>query len=242
MKLFAGNSNRQLAESVAKYLGVSVGRASVRRFADEGQVLDDVKAKVQEFLFSQFLPASQDEIVSYLNQFADSASKLGLIGFLFQYGYFIFFEVIWSGQTPGKRIVRLRVVRSNGLPIAAGEAMIRNVVRIVDSIPVGYGVGLVAMFADGQSRRLGDIAAGTLVIREQASVTLDGSISQSSYQASIQAALPPERCEDFCSSSRLLGDMVPGYRSQSKKMRIIPQRYKRPYRLGAGGDAQFQRR
>jgi uncharacterized RDD family membrane protein YckC len=145
--------------------------------------------------------------VEYLDRTPDWAywaiGWLGLIAFLFQYGYFIFFEVIWSGQTPGKRIVRLRVVRSNGLPIAAGEAMIRNVVRIVDSIPVGYGVGLVAMFADGQSRRLGDIAAGTLVIREQASVTLD-----SLMDAAREAKDAPERgregTERLTSSDRLL--------------------------------------
>jgi uncharacterized RDD family membrane protein YckC len=99
-------------------------------------------------------------------------AALGLVSFAVQYGYFIFFEILWNGQTPGKRAVRLRVVRSNGLPISAGEAVIRNVVRLVDSMPIGYGVGLVAMFLDSRCRRLGDFAAGTLVIREQASVTL----------------------------------------------------------------------
>lgn len=124
---------------------------------------------------------------------------LGLIAFAFQYGYFIFFEIVWSGQTPGKRIVRLRVVREDGLPIAAGEAVIRNVVRVVDSIPIGYGVGLVSMFADGKSRRLGDLAAGTVVIREQASVTLDS-------LAPRRAAVPAAAESPEASSARLTAD------------------------------------
>ncbi len=101
----------------------------------------------------------------------------GLLSFAIFWGYYIFFETLWNGQTPGKRRNGLRVIRRNGTPITAGEAVIRNLVRIIDFLPIFYGVGIVAMFIDGQSRRLGDLAAGTLVVRDREAVTL-GSLAQ----------------------------------------------------------------
>ncbi|MGD8585015.1 MAG: RDD family protein [Chloroflexota bacterium] len=97
---------------------------------------------------------------------------LGLFSFLVFWGYYIFFEIVWNGQSPGKRWLRLRVLRIDGTPIGAREAAIRNLVRIVDFLPVFYGVGLVAMFANRRDRRLGDFAAGTLVVHEESAVTL----------------------------------------------------------------------
>jgi uncharacterized RDD family membrane protein YckC len=128
---------------------------------------------------------------------------LGIITFAIQYGYFIFFEILWNGQTPGKRAVRLRVVRTNGLPLSAGEALIRNIVRIVDSLPMAYGVGLVVMFIDSQSRRLGDLAAGTLVIREQASVSLSSLVPARGIQAD-GADLPEISLERLSAAERSL--------------------------------------
>jgi len=90
-----------------------------------------------------------------------------LIGFVFLWGYYIFFELLWNGQSPGKRWVGLRVIRTDGMPISVAESLIRNLVRTVDFLPVGYGVGVVTMFINGQSRRLGDLAAGTLVVYDR---------------------------------------------------------------------------
>lgn len=101
------------------------------------------------------------------------AALLGLLSFLFLWGYYIFFELVWNGQTPGKRLVGLRVVRRDGTPITLSEAFIRNLVRIVDLMPTGYGVGLIVMFIDAQSRRLGDLAAGTLVIHDRGPLSLE---------------------------------------------------------------------
>jgi uncharacterized RDD family membrane protein YckC len=81
-------------------------------------------------------------------------------------GYYILFEIIWSGQTPGKRIVGVRVMRENGYPIRPVDSVIRNLVRIVDSLPVGYAVGVLTMLCNARSKRLGDFAAGTIVVRE----------------------------------------------------------------------------
>lgn len=94
------------------------------------------------------------------------AAVLVIIFFLIFWGYFVLFETIWNGQTPGKRAGRLRVIRRDGQPVRAGEVMIRNIVRLVDLLPGFYGVGLVTMFIDKDARRLGDLAAGTIVVRE----------------------------------------------------------------------------
>jgi uncharacterized RDD family membrane protein YckC len=91
---------------------------------------------------------------------------LVLVVFILFWGYFAIFEAVWNGQTPGKRAGRLRVIRRTGQPIGASEAMVRNLIRIVDFMPGFYGVGLISMFIDKEARRLGDFAAGTIIIRE----------------------------------------------------------------------------
>src|SRR5437660_7404532 len=83
-------------------------------------------------------------------------------------GYFMLFEILWSGQTPGKRLVGVRVIRENGYPIRPVDAVIRNLVRIVDWLPGVYGVGVLTMLMNKRSRRLGDFASGTIVVREGA--------------------------------------------------------------------------
>jgi uncharacterized RDD family membrane protein YckC len=95
-----------------------------------------------------------------------------LIGFVLLWGYYIFFEMLWNGQSPGKRWSNLRVIRSDGTPITLAESLIRNLVRLIDFLPVYYGVGVVTMFVNDQSRRLGDLAAGTLVVHDKEAVTL----------------------------------------------------------------------
>ncbi|MBX2999552.1 MAG: RDD family protein [Caldilineaceae bacterium] len=95
-----------------------------------------------------------------------------LLNFLIFWGYYVLFEYLWNGQTPGKRLVNIRVVRMDGNPAGITEVMVRNLVRIVDFLPSGYGLGLLTMFFNRQARRLGDFAAGTLVIKERADVHL----------------------------------------------------------------------
>jgi len=96
-----------------------------------------------------------------------------LVSFAFLWGYYIFFEMIWNGQSPGKRWVGLRVIRLDGTPITLTESIIRNLVRLVDFLPAYYGLGVIVMFINDRARRLGDLAAGTLVIRDQATITLE---------------------------------------------------------------------
>jgi len=96
-----------------------------------------------------------------------------LLNFAFYWGYYILFELLWNGQTPGKRFVKIRVLRLDGNPAGLVEVLLRNLVRPIDFMPGGYGLGLLVMLLNDKSRRLGDFAAGTLVIREMADVSLD---------------------------------------------------------------------
>ena len=99
-------------------------------------------------------------------------AAFGLIAAFFYWGYYIFFEMLWNGQSPGKRWVGLRVIRADGTPITLSESLIRNLGRLVDFLPAAYGVGIVTMFIDKQSRRLGDLAAGTLVVLDRSPITI----------------------------------------------------------------------
>ena len=93
--------------------------------------------------------------------------------FILLWGYYLVFELIWNGQTPGKRAVGLRTVREGGRPITAVASIIRNLVRIIDFLPGLYGLGVLTMFIDKRSRRLGDLAAGTLVVKERRAISLE---------------------------------------------------------------------
>lgn len=83
-------------------------------------------------------------------------------------GYFAVFEWVWRGQTPGKRWLKLRVIREDGRPISFFEAMVRNLLRVVDFlVPPFYSIGLISVFATARDQRVGDLVAGTVVVRER---------------------------------------------------------------------------
>ena len=90
---------------------------------------------------------------------------LGL--FTIYYAYFAVFEAVWNGQTPGKRVIGLRVIHASGRPVSAFEAILRNIVRVADQLPGIYAVGIVCVFLTERSQRLGDLAAGTVVVHER---------------------------------------------------------------------------
>ena len=92
-----------------------------------------------------------------------------VILFLVVSGYFAFFEWIWSGQTPGKRWLKLRVIREDGRPVTFWESTVRNLLRSVDMMPAPfYSIGLISVFSSGRDQRVGDLIAGTVVVRERA--------------------------------------------------------------------------
>ena len=94
-----------------------------------------------------------------------------VVVFLLFSGYFIFFEWLMNGQTPGKRLLKLRVIREDGRPITLWEAIARNLLRIFDAVPgfvvPVYSIGLISIFMSGRDQRVGDLFAGTVVIRER---------------------------------------------------------------------------
>ncbi|MDT4965888.1 MAG: hypothetical protein QOJ64_625 [Acidobacteriota bacterium] len=104
---------------------------------------------------------------------AGGASKwvlalFGIVAFVIWVSYFIIFEWLWNGQTPGKRWLKLRVIREDGRPITFWEAMTRNLLRIVDLIwPPFYSIGLICVFISGRDQRVGDLVAATVVVRER---------------------------------------------------------------------------
>ena len=87
--------------------------------------------------------------------------------FLVYFGYDVLFEVLSSGQTPGKRWSRLRVVRLRGEAVGFTASLIRNLLRIVDFLPGGYVVGIVSLLVTRHNQRIGDLAAGTIVVRDR---------------------------------------------------------------------------
>lgn len=81
------------------------------------------------------------------------------------WSYFILLEWLWNGQTIGKRAYRLRVINEDGSPAQFTAVLIRNLLRVVDFLPALYGVGVLVIVLSPKSQRLGDIAAGTYVVR-----------------------------------------------------------------------------
>ena len=91
-----------------------------------------------------------------------------LVLFLINWGYYVVFEALWDGQTPGKRALGLRVVRDGGYSITFAASAVRNLVRFIDQQPgFFYGFGIVSVLISKSGKRLGDYAAGTFVVRER---------------------------------------------------------------------------
>lgn len=84
-------------------------------------------------------------------------------------GYYVLFEVLAGGRTPGKMAMGIRVVSTEGGPVTLSGSMVRNLIRIVDFLPSFYGVGLISVLATGKNQRLGDLAARTVVVRDRQS-------------------------------------------------------------------------
>jgi uncharacterized RDD family membrane protein YckC len=91
---------------------------------------------------------------------------LVLFFFLLYFGYFAFFEIIWNGQTPGKKKAGIRVIKDSGRPLTAAESIARNLLRIVDWLPGFYAIGIASALLTKENKRLGDLVAGSLVVRE----------------------------------------------------------------------------
>jgi uncharacterized RDD family membrane protein YckC len=139
-------------------------------------------------LFGAFGPAM---IAGASRFWANVLIAIGVFGlFCIYWGYFALFEIAWSGQTPGKRVAKIRVIRESGRTIDVTAAILRNLLRAVDFLPAMYGVGVVTMLLNRHSRRLGDLLAGTVVVHEREAEALEPSWTSSprARSASPQAA------------------------------------------------------
>ena len=111
------------------------------------------------------------------------AAVLSVVLFLLLFGYDVFFETRASGRTPGKRRAGLRVVLADGRPVTFTASALRTVLRLVDFLPGAYLAGAVSILVTPRNQRLGDLAAGTLVVREGTSRPVATTVAQPSPAA-----------------------------------------------------------
>ena len=114
-----------------------------------------------------------------------------LVSFLVFVLYFPILESLWNGQTLGKRLMRIRVLGDRGEPVTVTQVAIRNLVRLVDFLPVLYGVGITTLFIQGGSKRLGDFAAGTVVVRDRERIRLKDLVSAAGPVEAAPQPVPP---------------------------------------------------
>jgi uncharacterized RDD family membrane protein YckC len=97
--------------------------------------------------------------------------------FVLTWGWHVYFETQHQGRTPGKRALRLRVIDARGLPVSLYQSLVRNITRVLDFAPVFYGVAAIASLSSTTRRRLGDIIADTLVIRDAQPLSYKGQLA-----------------------------------------------------------------
>ena len=157
-----------------------------------------------------------------------------VIVFLVLWLYPVIFELTPGAATPGKRALGIQVMMANGLPLTPAGCLIRNLMRAVDMLPLLYGLAIVSMLLRRDARRLGDLAAGTLVVyRDRASPTgdfgaalpLQPSVPLTIRQQTAIAAfgwrvtrLTPERAEEI---AVLAADAVPGAKDSPVTARLV---------------------
>jgi uncharacterized RDD family membrane protein YckC len=127
-------------------------------------------AAVVDFLLASVIAFTANVILSWIGVFNEATFFLvgGLaliVTLVLIWAYFILLEWLWNGQTIGKRAYRLRVINEDGSPAQFTAVLIRNLLRLVDFLPAFYGVGVLVIVLSPKSQRLGDLAAGTYVVR-----------------------------------------------------------------------------
>jgi uncharacterized RDD family membrane protein YckC len=157
-----------------------------------------------------------------------------IMAFLILWLYPVIFELTPAAATPGKRAMGIQVMMANGLPLTPAGCLIRNLMRVVDMLPLLYGFAIVSMLMRRDSRRLGDLAAGTLVVyRDRASPIRDFGPGEPlppsvpltiRQQAAIAAfgwratRLTPERAEEIAA---LAAGAVPGAKDSAVATRLV---------------------
>lgn len=153
---------------------------------------------------------SEDSAAQILQEMPKWTIALMILVIFFVFSaYFIVFEWLWNGQTPGKRLLKLRVIREDGRPLTLWEAIARNLLRIFDAVPgfviPVYSVGLIVIFLSNRDQRVGDIFAGTVVIRERLddAPTFEETFSNAVTDAAFRRVQPRT---EFQANVSLLGE------------------------------------
>lgn len=144
-----------------------------------------------------------------------------LVAFLLEWGYFVAFETMSNGQSPGKRALALRVVNAAGRPLGFVDSALRNLLRAADYLPGAYCLGFAVMVGDERFRRIGDFVAGTLVIAENR-VLLD---------AEIPSIAPPTPAETMA--------VPPHVRLSPRELEVVEFFLRRRAKLGPGRSAEL---
>lgn len=177
-----------------------------------------------------------------------------LLYFVFNLGYFILLEMLWRGQTIGKRMMRLRVQDIHGLKLKPAQLVLRNLLRFVDSLPVLYFVGGSFALISQRSQRLGDLAAGTIVVRiPELKLPVLSELTENSFnsfrehprlEALLRQRVPPQEAELALQSLRRRNEMEPLARARlfSEMANHLRQKVQFPEELNASiSDEQYVR-
>jgi uncharacterized membrane protein SpoIIM required for sporulation/uncharacterized RDD family membrane protein YckC len=169
----AGTLELTTPERVALELPIAgIGSRALAWLIDAGLLL--AVGVALYFAFTLLVPNPIDALLG-LSRLVRVVGTVG--AFVFLWGYWTGLEVWWQGQTIGKRVIGMRVVRADGSPVTVVDSAVRNLLRLIDFLPACYPVGVMCMLLDRQHRRVGDLVAGTLLIRVE-------SIDLSRYEAS----------------------------------------------------------
>ena len=179
-------------------------------------LLDTIFQGLAYFVFGLliFITGAFTGVNGFMNKESDTAQKwlvagFILLNFVMVWGYFALFESFWQGQTPGKRIMKLRVIKDSGRAITLFESMARNLLRVVDSLPSAYLVGVITMLCNRHNKRLGDYVAGTIVIHERMDeqplmAHVSRTFTSDVYAESAAARLMPRAQEEWSASEGFL--------------------------------------
>lgn len=143
-----------------------------------------------------------------------------LLVFIITFGYFVFFEMVTNGQTPGKKLLKLRVIKENGEPLGFTDSVLRNILRVADMLPSLYLAGAAFIVFSRNYKRIGDFAANTVVIKVKSSgrpVALDTLLNyfpEDTGETPVMNRYPVDRLEygvlrEFVERKNILGDRRP---------------------------------
>lgn len=182
----------------AVFLNVDVAGLGSRMIA---AVIDSlIQGALLLLFFLVFVPAGSAAGISG----AGGVAVIAVVVFAIVWGYFPLFEGLYSGRTPGKRAQRLRVMQADGQPAGFGPIAVRNLLRIVDFLPAYYAAGVITILATPRSQRIGDLVAGTIVVRDrrapQPAVAPDASPIAASMAARLDTTGLTEREYDVARS------------------------------------------